>query len=174
MLFAPIVPKGLVKGLLVLDQASMTGNALLHRLFIWEFSADRIAEKPLLGWGMRNARLIPSVVEARPDMSAIKSAMPPYWQREILPLHPHNGVIQTWLELGAVGALVLLAALGLMLRAIGRVRDGPWPPAALAALTAGTALAASGYGLWQSWWQAGMWLVLVLTMAVRPSSADPS
>jgi len=170
VLTAPLVPHGLVKGLTLFDQTSMTANALMHRLFIWKFSADRIAEQPVVGWGMRNARLLPEVVADRPDMSAIKSAMPPYWKREILPLHPHNGVIQIWLELGVLGAGLLLVAVAMMLRAIGRVREGPWPPAALAGLTTATALVASGYGMWQAWWLAGLWLALIATAAIRPGA----
>ena len=33
--------------------------SLVHRLDIWQFTADRIVEKPVTGWGFKAARTIP-------------------------------------------------------------------------------------------------------------------
>ena len=71
-----------------------------HRLLIWSFVGDRIAEHPLAGWGLNSSRAIPGGKDPiEPGAS---------W----LPLHPHNAPLQLWLELGVPGAvlLALLAA----------------------------------------------------------------
>ena len=74
-----------------------------HRLLIWSFAGDRIAERPLIGWGLDASRAIPGGDDPiRPGES---------W----MPLHPHNAALQLWLELGVPGAVLfaLLAALAL-------------------------------------------------------------
>ena len=62
-----------------------------HRLLIWSFTGDRIAERPLTGWGLDASRAIPGGRDPiRPGEA---------W----MPLHPHNAALQLWLELGAPG-----------------------------------------------------------------------
>jgi exopolysaccharide production protein ExoQ len=127
-----------------------------HRLMIWSFAGDRIAERPLSGWGLDAARAIPGANEAFSQ------------GRVWLPLHPHNGAIQVWLELGVPGATLfalVVAELWLGLAV------APWPRLFIAAaggslMTAFVAANAT-YGLWQDWWIGTLWfsLFLVLVMA---------
>jgi O-antigen ligase len=66
-----------------------------HRLAMWSFATEKIDEKLWLGWGFDASRHIPQ--EDRrlaPNM-------------EIMPLHPHNLALQTRLELGLPGSLIL-------------------------------------------------------------------
>ena len=86
-----------------------------HRLLIWDFVILRIAERPLLGWGMEASRSLPGHATTPPGGPG---PLRPGWRRdarlagrraELLPLHPHNGALQLRLELGWPG--VLLAAL---------------------------------------------------------------
>ena len=72
-----------------------------HRVEIWDFSVQRIAEKPLLGWGFDGSRHIGALY---PDASDTG--------RAFMALHPHSAPLQIMLELGAVGAVVALALLG--------------------------------------------------------------
>lgn len=63
----------------------------IHRLLIWRFTADRIAERPLLGWGMDASRELPGGhTELRDELPGI--GLTP--DSEALPLHPHNAVLQ--------------------------------------------------------------------------------
>ncbi len=74
-----------------------------HRLLIWSFVGDRIAEHPLRGWGLDSSRAIPGGRDPiRPDET---------W----LPLHPHNAPLQLWLELGVPGAVLFALLSGLAL-----------------------------------------------------------
>ena len=86
-------------------------TSALHRMLIWDFTAERIAERPLLGWGMEASRTVPGG-RGQPEAAALDRmrVTDPGQRRwfaephvQILPLHPHNGALQLWLELGAVG-----------------------------------------------------------------------
>lgn len=111
------------------------------RLAIWEFTGQRIAERPWLGWGLDRARAFdqPIVVDgiAQPG----------------IPLHPHNMPLQIWLELGTVGATLAAITLGLAAWAWAkRPRSRGAGFAAGGAISAGLAYAAVSYGVWQEWW----------------------
>ncbi|HUH86392.1 MAG TPA: O-antigen ligase family protein [Stellaceae bacterium] len=129
----------------------------IHRLGIWRFSADRIAERPLLGWGMDAARAIPGghtpVALLYPPVK-----LTPY--AEALPLHPHDAPLQWRLELGLPGLLLASAAIGLALWRVATASG--WPPWRRAAAFgyAGSALviALVSFGIWQSWWLSALWL----------------
>ncbi len=119
--------------------------SIYHRAAIWGFASERIAEKPLLGWGMHAARAMPDA-----GVTIGRGA-------ELMPLHPHNGPLHLWLEFGALGALLgagLLAGLAL---ATGGPTSSRLPRTAL--LLAALVVASISYGLWQGWWMATLWLV---------------
>ncbi len=127
-----------------------------HRLLIWSFAGDRIAERPVTGWGLDSSRAIPG------GDDPIRPGEP--W----MPLHPHNAALQVWLELGAPGAVLfaLMAAI-----AWGALADVEWPPLFAAAAGASLTVAFVGcfatYGIWQEWWigTLSFSLFLVLVMA---------
>jgi O-antigen ligase len=117
-----------------------------HRLIIWKFTADRIAEKPIAGWGYDSSRAIPgNTVLLNTDLPA-------------LPLHPHNGLLQWWLELGAVGAALGGIFLMGVLRAIRRIETAPGRAAALGLFAGALTVASLSFGIWQGWWVATLFL----------------
>jgi exopolysaccharide production protein ExoQ len=124
-----------------------------HRLVIWNWTAERIRERPILGWGLESARAIPGgqteieeYMELRPYGLDIIG--------QVMPLHPHDAVLQWWLELGMVGA-VLGAALAVWV----------WLQAGLAGAHPLALTAAAmpplllSFGVWQSWWLSTLFLV---------------
>jgi O-antigen ligase len=125
-----------------------------HRLLIWDFAAARVAERPLLGWGMEGSRAVPGR-DARPSPEALgrfrlSGPAAGYLPgAELLPLHPHNGALQIWLELGALGALVVAMFAFLLGRAAARAAR---PEVATATLAAGAVTAMLSFGAWQEWW----------------------
>jgi O-antigen ligase len=139
-----------------------------HRLLIWSFAGDRIAERPLLGWGLDSARAIPGgKVEIRPGQMS-------------LPLHPHDAALQLWLELGAPGAILFALLLGLLWLRLGAA---PWPrlfaATAGGSMTAATLIALSGWGIWEEWWLATLGFALFATLVMArtarsriPATAD--
>jgi O-antigen ligase len=132
------------------------GNGIVsiaHRLEIWHFVAGSIAERPVAGWGLNSSRDLPG---------GIDEIAPGARQ---LPLHPHNAMLQWWLELGAVGAglatlLVLLAVRGAVRLADGANRIAS--AAARATVCSGRVVALVGYGIWQAWWMSALWLAASL------------
>ena len=134
-----------------------------HRLLIWSFVGDRIAERPFLGWGLDASRAIPG------GSDEIRPGQP--W----LPLHPHNAALQVWLELGVPGAALFALLVGWLWL---RLAEGPWPPfyaaAAGGGFSAALAAAFSGWGIWEEWWIATLAFALfaVLVMA-RAAPATP-
>ena len=127
-----------------------------HRLLIWSFAGDRIAERPVTGWGLDASRAIPGGDDPiRPGET---------W----MPLHPHNAALQVWLELGAPGAALFALLAALVWGALARVK---WPPLVAAAAGASLTIAFVGcfgtYGIWQEWWVGTLSFALffVLVMA---------
>ena len=137
-----------------------------HRVEIWNFSADRIAEKPLLGWGFDSARHIGErFFEAGEAGEA---------GRLIVSLHPHNAPLQVMLELGAIGAVIALALLWLVAHRLdtlpSRTREF-----AQSLFIATFAVACVAFGTWQNWWLALMVsLALLVPLTALPAGRASS
>ena len=161
-----ILAMPLLVGLIPKIPAASLPPSAVHRLVIWDFAAARIAEKPLTGWGLEASRAMPGG-RARPDaatLDRLNITVPA--QREflalahveVMPLHPHNGALQLWLELGGIGAL-LGAALMLTL---GFAVSRSAAPAVGAGMLASAAVTGMlSFGLWQAWWVASLLLAMV-------------
>ena len=141
-----------------------TAVSMRHRLLIWSFTGERIADRPFLGWGLDAARVIPG---AQATALSYADRIGAGWVRPqdrdnmaetaILPLHTHNAVLQIWLELGIVGAAILSVFVGMIAAAASK-----GPPAARATrfglLAAAFTIACVSYGAWQSWWVAALFI----------------
>ncbi len=134
-----------------------------HRVEIWHFAAEKIAARPILGWGFDASRNIDGgktqfVLELPDGSEKIYPGI------GLLPLHPHNGVLQVWLEMGAAGAaLVMLLMFGLG-RGLSAIAVENALGGAIAAAAAASALCVGllSFGQWQSWWQATLWIAALL------------
>ena len=135
-------------------------NTVLHRYAIWSFVSDRIAEHPLIGWGMNASKTIPHAH----DKIWIGNNEA-YVER--LPLHPHNHSLQAWLELGLPGLMLLVLAQGLIIYHILRSSLHRTSIAlALGQFTAALTFASLSYGLWQAWWIATLWIAASLSVSM--------
>jgi len=151
-------PPGAPGGLVPADLA----DPVAIRLHIWSFAADRILEAPLLGWGMDASRDIPGG----------NALIPGFGGQEYIPLHTHNGTLQVWLELGAVGAAGVAAFLGLILYRIAGIETWDARAASLATMGSILAIANLSYGVWQNWWLAALGLLWVSLGIARRSQPD--
>ncbi|MCB2101668.1 MAG: O-antigen ligase family protein [Rhodobacterales bacterium] len=166
VLVAPVLPLTVLAPARIIDGAWPSG-ALQHRLYIWEFAAHRIAEKPLLGWGMNAARIIPGG-----DTVVSNPAVP--FNGTLMPLHPHNAALQVWLELGLPGALILAALAALAVLAAARARAGRMAPALVTGqVVTALVMMNQSYGIWQSWWLAVLWLATLATALVLRRDPAP-
>lgn len=80
-------------------------TSIAYRLHIWNFTLERILEKPVLGWGIGASKRI-GTDAAEPIRDPVYGVM-----GEPIPVHPHNAVLQIWLEFGLIGALAAFAFL---------------------------------------------------------------
>lgn len=158
---------------LPLLQADRMPPSAAHRLLIWRFVSGRIAERPLLGWGMDAARSIPGgkdlIAPAELDALGITRRGVRTLLLEVphLPLHPHNAPLQLALELGLPGLLLgaaLLAAIGL---AASRCAA---PAMAAGAMAAALVTLMLGYGAWQEWLLCSLGFTAVLLAALPPGA----
>ena len=153
-----------------IPSASLPPSAV-HRLVIWDFAAARIAEKPLAGWGLEASRAMPGG-RAQPDAATLdRLNINAPAQREflvlphveVMPLHPHNGALQLWLELGGIGALIGAA----LMLALGFAASRSAAPAVGAGMLASAAVTGMlSFGLWQAWWVASLLLAMVALVLV--------
>ncbi len=124
-----------------------------HRLAMWSFVIDKIEVHPYLGWGVGMSRYIPK--ESRrilPNM-------------EIMPLHPHSLILQTRLELGIPGVVLLASIVLLIMLAIARnpiLRSSSLGAVSLASAFGWFFIANVSYGMWQSWWLASAFLLAIV------------
>jgi len=156
-----------------IPSASLPLSAV-HRLVIWDFAAARIAEKPITGWGLEASRAMPGG-RAQPDAATLdRLNITTPAQREflvlphveVMPLHPHNGALQLWLELGGIGALIGAA----LILALGFAAARSAAPAVGAGMLASAAVTGMlSFGLWQAWWVAS--LLLAMVAITTPSAA---
>lgn len=104
------------------------------RLDIWRFATDHIMQKPFFGWGLDSSRMFGPQI----------------------PLHTHDGAIQLWLELGAVGAglaTLFWVWIATCLDAL-EARNRPVAAAATACASAYLTIGSISFGIWQEWWLA--------------------
>jgi len=148
----------------VVEAATAFKGSEAHRLLIWSFAGARIAEHPLIGWGLDASRDIPGGTEnISPRM--------PQW----LPVHPHNDSLELWLELGVSGATLFALLLAFLFVALGR---SGWSRPYLAACGASMAVALApmfnAWGIWNEIWQGMLWFsaffVLSLSRLQEPES----
>ena len=119
------------------------------RMGYWSHAVDWIGERPLRGWGLDASRMFAPGIQ----------------------LHPHDGALQIWLELGALGADAAAAFWIVTLARLSRPR-----PDVVAAATAASAsvyllFGAINFGVWQEWWLGLGALVAVIAALTVPTAA---
>jgi exopolysaccharide production protein ExoQ len=142
--FALIIPGSIYAYRAGASTSHMVKASGRHRTEIWDFAARKSLDRPLFGHGFNSSRFVPNDGEVSQFLGP---------GHPIIPLHPHNGYLQIWLELGAAGVLIVGGALFTMLRA-----TVCWPTTSsrftLAGYAAALVVAGLAFGIWQTWWMA--------------------
>ena len=164
VLAAPFLPQFLPDPQRVMAKNDAVSFTVAPRIFIWQSAAERIAEKPLTGWGQNASRFFSR--DADKVSLGITTIEP-------IPLHPHNGILQWWLELGAIGAAFGAAVLMALLAAIARLPSKVDRRGAAATLFTTLFVASISYGIWQGWWMGIYWFAAIFLVAIaEPAPAD--
>lgn len=117
---------------------------LLDRMEIWDGVARRIFDRDsfetVFGGGLNALRL-----DGRFTMEGRYACCTPD--------HPHNAMLQIWLDAGLIGVGFLLFAIACLYGVVRRATDTE-KPAFLAAITMMTLVASVGHSVWQLWFLA--------------------
>jgi O-antigen ligase len=144
-----------------LSEAAWLPHSAQHRIEVWNFAAERVARRPITGFGLDSSRAVPN----EGDVSKFES-----WTDRVIPLHTHNVFLQLWLELGAIGAALGFAIGAALLRAVSAL-DQMSRRFALAAFACNLAMAGvTSFSMWQTWWTSALILsALFLLPGARPA-----
>jgi len=121
------------------------------RVGMWTLAAQQGLDHFWTGVGFRNARHLAEQM-----------------------LHPHNAVLEIWVELGVVGIFGLGAVLfGIFrgLRALAR-QDRLGAAAGAAAFVTYAVIALLSFSLWQTWWYSTAWLTAFAVLVLARSGAE--
>ena len=103
-----------------------------ERLGYWRVTTHLIWQKPIIGWGLDASRTFGPGIQ----------------------LHPHNGALQIWLELGGVGALFIASFWVFLFWNLWRPQRNISTAAGAATAAIYLAIGAVSFGVWQEWWLA--------------------
>ena len=120
------------------------------RVAIWQFSSERIFERPVFGWGFDSSRDIANHFETSPP-EEFQGQEDLGNRRAVMRLHPHNASLQVLLETGFVGLALAAALLWFVTGPLRR------PPSIGTSMSVGFfmatfGIAATAYGIWQNQW----------------------
>jgi O-antigen ligase len=155
----------------IVEQKAILPISLIHRFIIWRFADARIAEQPVLGWGLHSSRLIPggeadAKDEPRYSDLLARADFIPDDNVQLLPLHPHNASYQLRLELGLPGLILYAALYFLAMRAVMRAYENTnMQRGAVASIVVAFTIGQASFSAWQSWWIAAQFWVVVMLVA---------
>lgn len=142
-----VVPAALVAHRHGLHNASWLQKSAQQRIEIWHATAEDVFRAPFLGIGAHS-----TYVQHRERRNSLADGLKKS-DLSSFSTHAHNVYLQTWYELGLVGA-ALLTLVGLsFVKAISNLARA-FQPYAYATFTSAAVVAAFSYGMWQIWFMA--------------------
>ena len=136
------------------------------RIIIWQYTAEQVSKHPLLGVGVESTALLNNLQKADAPPEQPEGFVYP----RVLGSHAHDVYLQTWFELGAIGAILFAIAGASIAMLIFAVPAAAQPYVAGAFCTFAT-VAAFSWGMWQMWF---MSITALLPLLLRVASAPPS
>lgn len=150
-----VVPISIAAYSAELHKASFIQYSGRHRIFIWGQTAENVLKAPVLGLGLAATRYLD---EQQPPSAATQPGVefPPGTN-----VHSHNVFLQTWHELGFVGA-VLLALAGLPIISWIKRRHQADQPYLFAAFATVATMASLSWSLIAAWFAAAFGITFIL------------
>jgi O-antigen ligase len=110
-------------------------------------------------------RPVNSLERSTVEASSVEGEMKP-----APPLHPHHSALQVFLEMGVAGLALVATALALLLRRLRAALPARHPAQAAVYATVIAYLGAgfSSFSIWQNWWVALPWILLLLWQRLIP------
>jgi hypothetical protein len=135
-----VVPLAHLARSLDLQHADWLQRSAQIRITQWSEIAHLVAQSPFFGIGANMTYVVQPIMHEGPAAPWIGMPIP----------HPHNVYLQTWYELGLVGA-VLLAAFGTLMLAKVAELNSVQRPFVFALFAAAAVQIGFSYNLWQIW-----------------------
>lgn len=141
----------------------------IHRLYIWQYTSQKIMERPWIGFGLGSSieDKVSGECVTKPFYYEFKNGegteQNPIVGKQI-PKHPHNMILQWWLESGLVGVLWWAALLIFLVEKI-KLLQAATRKIAFAFFTSNIMIILFSIGFWQSWWWA-TWLFLLPLLTI--------
>ncbi len=150
VLFAPLI--GILSASLPQAWVERLPLSWEHRVVMWDYTASKIWEMPLLGHGFDAVRSF----DATMTLGVVDN-----WR--IVSLHPHNAGLHIWVETGLIGVGLSCVALYLIgARLLPLVeRSTAFAMGVTGLITAASIISSVTYGVWQDWW----WASIILASA---------
>src|SRR5262245_12092923 len=149
-----------------LHKAPWIQESARARIILWAHTARQMSKAPIFGVGAQTTR---AESEAARPAEAPSGHVFPQWTGR----HGHNIYLQTWYELGLIGAGLLLGLGLLMLRWLWTLARPDQDYAASAFVCAST-MCASSFGMWQAWFIAACLLIVpMLTLGLKGYGNPP-
>jgi O-antigen ligase len=169
---APLLPSFIPDATKLSKIAPNLPDSIFPRIVIWKYAASVIADDPILGKGLDTARVISRNSKKIYFFGQKGGAR----TTPGIPLHPHNAILQIWLELGLIGTLIFAAIMVTILQKVKRLNcDLPACTAVVGMFFTALFVANVSYGIWQSWWQSAIWLnaafIIPLTIAHKSNGS---
>ncbi len=152
-----------------LSKKAPAAHSIVYRLHIWNFTTDRIMEKPVLGWGTGASKRIGTDAEG--------SLVDPKFGDlgEPIPVHPHNAVLQIWLEFGLVGAVTVFLLVARALTLADRIATAPgtriWTFSVIALLAC---FFGFNFSISSSWWLTSVVVFIAITLLFARNADMPA
>ena len=126
----------------------------IHRLIIWSFVKEKVLERPILGHGFFASRFIVNETKQTVNLT----------NYELIPLHPHNNILQIWLDLGIVGLIIFFILIRTFLKRIYDFSNINNKVSAIAMISFLQIffIGQISFGIWQSWWISIILINLIL------------
>lgn len=131
-----------------------------YRIEIWAYTVREIASAPLFGHGFDASRAIDHIAQVRGR------------ELDLMRMHPHSAGLHVYFEVGAVGALLMSAAILATGRMVAQRYCVNVQRAATGAFLAAASMAAVSYGVWQDWWVATGFLAACAALLTRVATVS--
>ena len=147
-------------------QAHWLPSSFRARIVIWEHTTEQISAKPWFGVGVRSTQEM-----QKPSTPTVERSQEP---GRGLGRHAHSLFLQTWFELGTIGAVLAALAGGAVATRIRLLPKGA-QPFGVATFVAFATIAAFAWGLWETWWMASVGLAaLYLSLGAAEAFEQPA
>ena len=148
-------------------------HSYIHRLYVWHETATLIFENPSSsktlwrGIGMDETRHHPKAHTLCQLSYADGSGNVHRFTSACIPLHPHNAILQLWLELGLPGFILgILLAYQILSLLFQTALSSQEKATGAGLFTAAFLVVWVNLGFWQTWWISGLWIIVGLTICL--------